>query len=700
MTEVADIPNLTTRRDALVQRLTVFRRHVVRHLLFAGAARVVAEVALFCVLSLLLDRWLRLSLPARVIFLILVACALAHEVWKHILQPLKVPDDLVGMAAAIDRVRGNRNGTSLAPRVATVLELPELLNRDAPPSAVIVERAVIKADETLREVRFESALNGRRHKLNFGSIIAILVIAILLMVLNLRTVGLWARRWFGGSNEPWPQRTYLVVSGLRDGKIIVPRGEPYTLRITAGKSEVPEIVSLRIREGKGPRTSAAMTKFAANDFRYDLPAVLQSVTIEAEGGDDETGTITIDPVDRPRIKTLVLTSQHPTEREPQIHNFSGQDADLAFLRKTNLKLEFQANVPIAEAKVMGAPAEVKQVADDRFVISWSHEKPVAMQIELLSSQAKLTSLPTPVTIGLKIDQPPRVSLSFSGVRQRITPMAKIPLTILARDDYGVADMALSSKAEFLDANKKQQSVTASKPLGPFDSVEQEIQQKQDFDVTALKLLPNTILSLTASATDQRYESPQVGSSRAAIFRIVAPEELFREILLRQQGERAKFRKQIDEANKIKESLTTLTTPQAGAALARQHRNVQREVQRIATSLADSILEMRLNGLGTPEAYDMMQKNVLTPLKQMDTELMIPQRDALDALGSQEVKLEDVSNRQDQIVTKMNQILKQMAQWDSFVDVLNQLNEIIRLQEGVKVGTEGLKTKQTEDVFDK
>jgi hypothetical protein len=327
---------------------------------------------------------------------------------------------------------------------------------------------------------------------------------------------------------------------------------------------------------------------------------------------------------------------------------------------------------------------------------------VAMQIEMISSRAKLTSLPTPVTIGLKIDQPPRVSLSFSGVRQRITPMAKIPLTILARDDYGVAQIDLGSKAEFLDANKKQQTLTSSKTLfGPVNpAAEQELQQKETFDVTGLKLTPNTILSLSAAAMDQRYEASQTGVSRPATFRIVAPEELFREILLRQQGERAKFRKQIDESTKIKESLTTLTNPETGAQLARQHRNVQREVQRIGTTLAESILEMRLNGLGTVEAYDLMEKNVLAPLKQMDTELMIPQRDALDALGSQSVKLEDVTAREDQIIARMQQILKQMSQWDSFVDVLNQLNEIIRMQEGVKVGTEGLKTKQTEDIFNK
>ena len=56
--------------------------------------------------------------------------------------------------------------------------------------------------------------------------------------------------------------------------------------------------------------------------------------------------------------------------------------------------------------------------------------------------------------------------------------------------------------------------------------------------------------------------------------------------------------------------------------------------------------------------------------------------------------------EDQIIAKMQDILKQMSQWDSFVDVLNQLNEIIRMQESVKVGTEGLKSKQADDVFDK
>ena len=329
-----------------------------------------------------------------------------------------------------------------------------------------------------------------------------------------------------------------------------------------------------------------------------------------------------------------------------------------------------------------------------------------MQIEMLSAQAKLTSLPTPVAIGLKVDQPPRVSLSFTGVRQRITPMAKIPLTILARDDYGVADMDLATKAEFIDANKKPQTLTSSKSIARPDRSrdEQEIQQKNDFDVTGVEARSRTRSCRSAPAPRINVTwRRRSASSRPATFRIVAPEELFREILLRQQGERAKFRKQIDEAAKhqrVARYCSHRPKRRIGSCPAASKRS-SAKCSASTSDLAESIEEMRLNGLGTPEAYKLMQDKVLAPLKQMDTDLMIPQRDALDALGSAERQSSRMSPpariRSSQ---RMNQILKQMSQWDSFVDVLNQLNEIIRLQEGVKVGTEDLKTKQTEDIFDK
>jgi cell fate (sporulation/competence/biofilm development) regulator YmcA (YheA/YmcA/DUF963 family) len=56
-------------------------------------------------------------------------------------------------------------------------------------------------------------------------------------------------------------------------------------------------------------------------------------------------------------------------------------------------------------------------------------------------------------------------------------------------------------------------------------------------------------------------------------------------------------------------------------------------------------------------------------------------------------------RQDEILKSMDQILNNMAQWDSFIDVVNQLNAVIKLEQLVKEKTEELKKKQVNSIFD-
>ena len=130
------------------------------------------------------------------------------------------------------------------------------------------------ADDALRDIDFESNLDDRRHKINFGSIIAILVLSILLILTNL------AHGRSVGAAMVWRIKRALAAEdlsfGVRDLKTARSSSRAASLTHFASPpsaSVVPEVMSLRIREGKGPRTNAAMSKFAANDFRYDLPAV-------------------------------------------------------------------------------------------------------------------------------------------------------------------------------------------------------------------------------------------------------------------------------------------------------------------------------------------------------------------------------------------------------------------------------------------
>jgi hypothetical protein len=134
--------------------------------------------------------------------------------------------------------------------------------------------------------------------------------------------------------------------------------------------------------------------------------------------------------------------------------------------------------------------------------------------------------------------------------------------------------------------------------------------------------------------------------------------------------------------------------------------LQLETLRITTVLNESLIEIKLNGLGSPESHALMERNVLTPLKGLSDELIGPQTAAMDGISPapgatpDPGKIRAVLDRQEQIIGRMKTILLQMGQWDSFVDVLNQLDQIIKLETGVKDGSQKLQKKETDSLFDK
>src|SRR5258706_2145519 len=432
-------PSLSDLRRALLTRLEKFPAQVPKHLVLEGLARWLADLVGIALLSFILDRLLRLSLPMRLIFLFIGVGFLIVEAWRFILSPLFVKLGLVGLAAAIDRTGSENIRGSLAGRVASVLELPELLKGRTAPSEAMVQSAVIRCHETLNNVKFEQHLNETRRRLSIAAIAALLIVPLAIASFNHRSTDIWFRRYFLGSNIPWPQKTYLNVHDLQDGKIIVAKAEPFVLRVSSREGSVPpETVALRYREGSNSRTTVAMTRFGIGDFRYDFPPLAADAEVEITGNDDVV-SFNVEPIDRPKITELLLISQHPTEEKATTHNFAGQDADLSFLARTKLELQFTSNVPVTNANLRSnltkpGAGDLKRLSDRKFSLPWTHEAPVQLQIELLGASANLTSLPTPVAVGLKIDLPPRVSLTFSSVRNRVTPQARIPLAIQARDD--------------------------------------------------------------------------------------------------------------------------------------------------------------------------------------------------------------------------------------------------------------------------
>src|SRR5688572_27598768 len=96
-------PDLSALRARLKRRLSAFGQRVRNHLLLEGAARVLAVTVGLALLTLLVDRWLRLGVGTRIALGLVALGVIAFEVWRHVLTPLRMRLGPVALAAVLDR---------------------------------------------------------------------------------------------------------------------------------------------------------------------------------------------------------------------------------------------------------------------------------------------------------------------------------------------------------------------------------------------------------------------------------------------------------------------------------------------------------------------------------------------------------------------------------------------------------------------
>ena len=188
-----------------------------------------------------------------------------------------------------------------------------------------------------------------------------------------------------------------------------------------------------------------------------------------------------------------------------------------------------------------------------------------------------------------------------------------------------------------------------------------------------------------------------------MFQIVTPDELFYEILMRQREQRAKFAAALAQAQGQAESLAKLDALDGVRPLVRTHQAIARQVSQIASRLEASLREMTLNDLGNPTARQLLAENVIAPLRELHSGLLATLGGRLDRLAAGEAidpaERDAALETQQEVVQSMQRILERMSQWESFIDVVNQLRHIIERQTELKQGTEEAQKKQTDSLFD-
>ncbi|MDG3008268.1 hypothetical protein [Paludisphaera mucosa] len=728
---------LAEARARLKADLARLRRRLRLQLALEVLAESAAVLAAAGAALVTIDRLLRPGLAARVALLgVATAAVVAFVVVRAVRRLRPAGLDELSLALTLDRHR-----PGLGQRVAEILQLPALLEDPrSTTSPAMVRLAVRQASEALDKSDWTRLWNPGR-TIAYAALggLAIIVPAAFATI-DPESALLSFARWFRGSDERWPQATYLTVMNLdARGRLLAPRderamlevrsdlpliesqgdrwsvggrGAPLLLRSKPRNPTDPEAVTVRERAAKGPARAATMTVTSPSHYQYEFPPSPTSSTFELFGGDDWLGPIPVERVDRPALAGTKVRVKEPGTVDPQFRDVDDSPSRLLFLPDSEVELSLEGTQDLSDAKLTvnpGPAPALKRTGPRTFATTWTLREAVTLEIVLTSSETGLTSKPSFISIGLLRDREPRVTLRSMGVGGRVTPVATIPLTLAATDDFGLAALRIQADRTLVtgDSDKPEQQTKRAPISIPFesDAARPTLDHQARHDVALQSDPPavGTVLRFTAEADDRCARGVQTGRSSVLAFSVVSPDELFYEILIRQRAERAKFLTLLDATEKQAPALEGDVKAEEVVAIARAEQAAGRQLGQIAGRVADALQEMKLNQIGSPKSHRLLQDGVVDPLRALAAGPMPQLQSALQSLASANVLngpvKDEARRRHAEVVTKMKQILEQMSQWESFVDVVNQVAEVIKMEQKVLQETEKARETRAQEVFD-
>ncbi|MEM9586921.1 MAG: polyketide synthase, partial [Planctomycetota bacterium] len=603
-------PKLTALLDSLRQRV---RRYIVWDSLLG----VLAVLLLAFWLGMLLDyvpvRFGGTEMPrsARTVLLVAVAgftfVLLVQLLIRRLIRPL--PGD--SLALLIERSHPDLGG-----RLVTAVQLARPRQEGDQHSEALLQRVHQEARDAVDQVDQQRVFRSLPLVQKSLIVTPLLLAVVVLAVVSPQTVAQGAARLTLFSDAPWPRRAKLEMVGVEvpvvaanedpslapelvtfnDKSVALPRGSDCTLRIRAlaDGAEVPNSCTLYYQTDEGSRGQSNFRRVGRvvdgyQTFVLDGPPLAglsQSMTVSIRGLDDRLDGFRIEAKTPPTITSLVVQSRYPdylraegaADVDFQIEYQSG----LRIREGSDVTLVGQTSQPIAsvDLAVSGGDEEESPpvtVLEDRkqFRVTLANfDASTTVKLVPRSTSGISAQVPLPYFLGVVLDEPPEIDYRLVGIGSAITPIARLPMTLTASDDYGVRStevrvklMPGSEEPPAASDPKIATEIVVAPELSRDGSSQLAIDLRKRSDEKQFALpKPGDIVTLFADAADA-YDLVGEHVTRSEVYRleVVTPGQLLALLERRELGLRSRLEQTIDEARGLRESLDALRLQAAESA---------------------------------------------------------------------------------------------------------------------------------------
>ena len=530
------------------------RRAVQRHFMVDGLKNILLALLVLIIIDFALDRTFRMDRPQRLIMLILSVSILGYVVYRKLLEPLlsQLSDD--ALMIELEEAEGGMDEVLIS-----ALELSRMdIGGNENVSIKMVENTINEGAAAASKVSIESAFRRKRMRANMLVLMSVLLCFAVGGIFASRdgVLKIWYKRNVLLSDISWPSNYVLQLSGNKDGKIRVPRGEDWSLLVSVKEDhkELPSSVILEYRYEKGKRKSTeSMTPNSAGDeFRSSVIDTSEPLKLRVRSKEYETEWIPMELVDRPKVENFSISASYPDYTGLGEKALSIDEGPYNLLNGTSIKITGAVNKSLRSASVtVGGVVHQLEVVGNEFTGSLSKEQVVSGVYEVdVEDLEEMDSSEGGKSVGLGLrersrfkiriqnDRKPKVMVSVEGVSGLIVPGAMIPYEGKVEDDYAVEEIEI--KYSWKEDQGEREEVTGS--LVPDNLVKflgkKEIPLDGGFDLNGLDIPLNSRFSMLFSAKDNNEVSgPNVGESTRILLRVVGEAELRTDLLRREKEQR-------------------------------------------------------------------------------------------------------------------------------------------------------------------
>ncbi len=694
--------------ERVLTRLRGLGRRLRLYAVLDGSAIVSLALLAAIAATFTVDRSLWLGRDMRVVQFVSLFLILAAIAWRALVRPLRVPIGHQELALLVEHHYPQLNS-----RLISAVEFadPDAASRhpDAPRSSDMIEAVVRQAESDAGGLDFSRTLAHTRVRRRAAVTICCLLAIAVTAIAAHQQMGLWFQRNVLLKDVDWPQQNRLIVEGLTDGKIVVPRGDDVTVSAVVEPGfAAPRQVFIHYEGAGGLREREQMPAVESDAdrgtarFSHTFERVSETLRCVISGGDARTEPFTIEVVDRPRINEVVIGITPPAYAKIEPYELRVGQTVAEALKGSRIRLHIKTNKPLTKAVLVrqttGKETEVGAAERISELEYSGTDLPDATATYhfVMTDGTGLTNVservpPVRMSVRLVADRPPRVKMRIKGVGEMITPEAILPIETDFSDVYGLA----SARLVYELSRKDFKPVT--EPIAGFEAGTKTFAHAIDWTATTRTLAEGDRLSLRAEATDfDDVSGPNLGQSQTTALRVVSREELLAELNRREQEYRQDFERLIRQQEELFSDFLTLSAPPAAASpdrgrrfaqLARLQRDYAGRVNSLRLQFEQVLAELRVNQLSSPTAEARLGNGIVEPLNVLSRTRMPGAADELDLLGRERPDIQPARAAQEAILADMQRILANMLKWEGFQEAVALLREVLKMQGNLSRETE-------------